>query len=151
MLLSGMSMGASTMMYLADEKLPENVRGLIVDCGFTSPKAILSTVFTSVTHLPAFLCIWSTGLCTRIFGGFSLTQKDSRQTLAKNRLPILMIHGVDDSFVPCSMTKEAYAVCTGDKQIFLVDGAEHGVSLVVEKERYTQLIKDFVKQHIIGD
>ena len=147
-LLSGMSMGASTMMYLADEKLPENVKGFIVDCGFTSPKEILSCVFSSVTHLPSFLCMWSVDLCARIFGGFRLKQKDSRVTLAKNRLPIIMIHGQNDTFVPCEMTKEGYAVCGGSKQILLVEGAEHGVSFVVDRERYTQLIKDFLKQYI---
>lgn len=147
-LLSGMSMGASTMMYLADENLPANVKGFIVDCGFTTPKEILSCVFTSVTHLPAFLCMWSTGLCTRIFGGFGLKQKDSRVSLAKNQLPIVMIHGADDTFVPCKMTKEAYAVCGGPKQLLLVEGAEHGVSFLVAQQRYTQLIHDFVRQYI---
>lgn len=150
-LLSGMSMGASTMMYLADEKLPANVKGFIVDCGFTTPKEILSCVFTSVTHLPAFLCMWSVGICARIFGGFGLKRKDSRVSLAKNKLPIIMIHGADDSFVPCEMTKEAYAVCGGPKQILLVEGAEHGVSFVVAQERYTLLIKDFLMQYIIGE
>lgn len=148
-LLSGLSMGASTIMYLADEKLPSNVKGLIVDCGFTTPKAIISSVFTSVTHLPAFLCIWSTGLCARIFGGFSLTQKDSRISLAKNQLPIIMIHGLNDTYVPCRMTEEAYAVCGGPKQILLVEGAEHGVSFLFARERYTKMIKDFINQYII--
>ena len=150
-LLSGMSMGASTMMYLADEKLPDNVRGFIVDCGFTTPKEILSCVFTSVTHLPGFLCMWSVGLCTRLFGGFGITQKDSRVSLAKNQLPIIMVHGTNDTFVPCKMTQEAYAVCGGPKQILLAEGAEHGVSFLAEKARYTQLIKDFVKQYMISE
>lgn len=150
-LLSGMSMGASTMMYLADEKLPTNVKGFIVDCGFTTPKEILSCVFTSFTHLPAWLCIWSTGLCARIFGGFGLKQKDSRRSLAKNQLPIIMIHGMADSFVPCKMTQEAYALCGGEKQILLVEGAEHGISFLLAKERYTQMIKDFIKQYIVCD
>ena len=53
-ILSGMSMGASTMLYLADQDLPANVKGIIADCGFTTPWAIVGKVFTSVIHLPAW-------------------------------------------------------------------------------------------------
>jgi pimeloyl-ACP methyl ester carboxylesterase len=45
LILSGLSMGASTMLYLADADLPENVKGIIADCGFTSPKEIIKSVF----------------------------------------------------------------------------------------------------------
>lgn len=144
-ILSGLSMGASTMLYLADRQLPDNVKGIIADCGFTSPKEILSSVFTDVTHLPAIPSMWAAELFARIFAGFSLYQCDTRKTLRKNRLPVLMVHGTDDGFVPCKMTEEGYAVCAGPKQLLLVDGADHGVSFLVARERYTAMVEDFIK------
>lgn len=147
-ILSGLSMGASTVMYLADEVLPDNVRGIIADCGFTSPKAIISSVFTGVTHLPAIPTIWAADLFARVFARFSLTEKDTRISLAGNRLPIIMVHGTADTFVPCEMTKEGYAACVGHKQLLLVDGAGHGVSYLHDKERYTQLVEAFLKRYI---
>ena len=140
MVLSGLSMGASTMMYLADEELPDNVGAIIADCGFTSPKDILSCVFTNVTHLPAAVAIWATDIFARLIAGFSLNQKDSRKTLAKNKLPILLVHGKDDDFVPCYMTEEGYASCAGEKELLLVDGAGHGVSFLIDPDGYTALI-----------
>ena len=147
-ILSGLSMGASTMMYLADRELPENVKGIIADCGFTSPRDILSSVFTNVTHLPAIPSIWATELFARILAGFSLSERDTRKTLSKNRLPIIMVHGLDDGFVPCEMTNEGYAVCTGPKQLLLVEGADHGVSFLVEKERYSAMVKEFLDTNV---
>lgn len=144
LILSGMSMGASTVMYLADEPLPENVRGMLVDCGFTSPRDILGSVFQRVTHIPPAFCMWATELFARIFAGFSLKEKDSRKTLAKNRLPIAMVHGVEDGFVPCWMTEQGYAACTGPKELLLVEGADHGVSFLVDRERYSELLKKFL-------
>lgn len=146
-LLSGLSMGASTMMYLADRDLPVNVRGMIVDCGFSSPYEILSSVFRSVVHLPGWLCLWATNVFTKIFAGFTLKEKDSRVTLQNNKLPIIMVHGKDDDFVPCSMTEEAYDVCTGDKQKLLVDGAGHGLSFLVDKEIYIAAIDAFLERN----
>ena len=146
MIISGLSMGASTMMYLADKPLPDNVKGIIVDCGFTSPAAIVSKVFTSVIHLPAVPAIWAADLYARIFAGFSLYEKDSRKTLANSKLPILMIHGLDDDFVPASMTKEAYEVCSSDKMIFLVENAGHAVSYLKQPEKYQSYIKLFLSR-----
>ena len=150
MILSGISMGASTMMYLADEQLPHNVKGIIADCGFTSPKEIISKVYRSVIHLPTVPTIWITDLCARIFAHFSLDEQDSRITLSKSRLPILMIHGTDDDFVPCEMTKEAYALCTGEKRLLLVAGADHGVSFLVDRDGYSAMIQKFLEDHIFN-
>ena len=148
--LSGLSMGASTMLYLADKELPKNVKGIIADCGFTSPKAILSSVFTKVTHLPAAPSIWAADLFARLFAGFSLAQCDTRKSLANSKLPVFMVHGTADSFVPCEMTKQGYEVCTGPKQLLLVEGAEHGVSFLVDRMQYTEMIMAFLEK-ILGE
>ena len=145
-ILSGLSMGASTMMYLAEYELPYNVKGIIADCGFTSPKEILSSVFHKVIHFPAAPTLFFTDLVARLVAGFSITECDTRKSLKKNKLPIIMVHGMDDGFVPCSMTEEAYAVCTGPKQLLLVDGADHGVSFLVEKKRYTAMVINFLNE-----
>ncbi len=148
-ILSGLSMGASTMMYLADEQLPDNVKGIIADCGFTSPKAILDSVFRSVIYLPSAPTLFVTDILARVFAGFSLSEKDSRHSLPNSRLPVFMIHGEEDGFVPCSMTLEGYAVCREPKELLLVKGADHGVSFVVDKERYTKMITEFLDRLIV--
>lgn len=148
MILDGLSMGASTVLYLADKELPENVKGIIADCGFTSPKEIIGVVFRRVTHLPEFPFIWIAELCARVFGKFSLYACDSRRILQNSRLPVIMVHGTADDFVPCYMTREGYDACTSPKQILLAEGATHGVSFFVEKERYMQIITDFLNQRV---
>ena len=149
-MLSGLSMGASTMLYLADSDLPKNVKGIIADCGFTSPKAILSHVFTSVTHLPGAPVIWATNLFTKVFAGFGLSDKDTRKSLANSKVPVLMVHGKKDDFVPCSMTEEGYAACVSDKQMLLVEGAEHGVSFLFDSDGYTNMLIEFFEKNLGG-
>lgn len=147
-ILSGLSMGASTMLFLADEDLPQNVKGMITDCGFSSPKEILSVVFKRVMHVPAGASLWVCDLCARLVAGFSIYGKDSRKTLKKNTLPILMVHGVDDDFVPCYMTEQGFAACTGEKQMMLVEKAGHGVSFLVESQRYKETVMQFLKTNL---
>lgn len=144
--LSGLSMGASTVMYVADQDLPDNVRGIIADCGFTSPAVILSSVYTNVTHLPAGPSIFVTDLFARLFAGFSLFQKDARKTLSQNKTPILIVHGTDDGFVPCRMSRQSYAACTGTKELLLVKGADHGVSFLTDTKLYKATIDRFMEK-----
>lgn len=146
--LHGLSMGASTVLFLADRDLPSNVKGIIGDCGFTSARDILSSVFTNVTHLPAVPSIWITDLLARLFAGFSLRQCDTRKALAKSRLPVIMVHGREDGFVPCEMTEEGFAACTAEKQLLLVDGADHGVSFLAAPERYSKLVTEFLDNYV---
>ena len=147
-ILSGLSMGASTVMYMADEALPANVKGMIADCGFTSPYDIIGKVFHSVTHLPAWPFLWATDLCARIFAGFSLKEKDTRKTLQGGKYPIILAHGLSDDFVPCEMSQEAYDACTSPKELLLVEGAGHGYSFLKDRERYTQTVTAFLQRNL---
>ena len=147
-ILSGLSMGASTVMYMADEALPANVKGMIADCGFTSPYDIIGKVFHSVTHLPAWPFLWATDLCARIFAGFSLKEKDTRKTLQGGKYPIILAHGLSDEFEPGEMSHEAYDACTSPKELLLVEGAGHGYSFLKDRERYTQTVTAFLQRNL---
>lgn len=147
-ILSGLSMGASTVLYLADENLPSNVKGIIADCGFTSPWEIISSVFRNVTHLPAGPSLWVAEGFARVFGGFSLRQMDTRQVLKHNKLSLLIVHGTADGFVPCEMTRQGYEACTGDKEMFLVEGADHGLSFLKDSVRYKEKVLAFLDRNL---
>jgi len=60
----------------------------------------------------------------------------------------LMIHGSADDFVPCSMSHEGYEACTSSKELFLVEGAGHGVSFLFASESYTEKILFFLKNNV---
>lgn len=149
-ILSGLSMGATTVLNMADMDLPENVKGIIADCGFTSPKEIISSVFRNVTHLPAapFVCVGN--LCAKVFAGFSFNAKDTRISLPNSRVPVVLAHGKADTFVPTYMSQQAYDACTQEKELLLVEGAGHGYSYLMDKEHYTQLVLAFLQRNLGG-
>ena len=147
--LVGVSMGASTvLMASGDEKLPPNVHGIIADCGFTSAKEIWRHVSTDNLHL-AFEGLVekeATALCKK----WLALEPDAYSTLdamAVCKTPILFIHGKNDGFVPCSMSEENYAACKAPKRILLVDGADHGLSYIVDQATYEAEVLDFWKTY----
>lgn len=147
---SGLSMGASTVMFLAGLELPDNVRGFIADCGFTSPKEIISSVFTAQTHLPAWPFIWATELFARILGGFSLNEMLTTKSLSHNERPILFVHGLSDTFVPPEMTRRSFDACTGEKHQLLVEGATHGRSFLVAERAYLEK-RNIIIEKVLGE
>lgn len=146
--LGGMSMGASTILFAAGENLPPNVRGISADCGFSSPAEIMGHVIRKDFHLPPKLMLPLVGFWSKILGGFSLWECDSRKTTARSKTPILFIHGKADSFVPCHMSQAGYDACGCEKQLILVEGAGHGRSYLLEPELLSRTLVDFFERHI---
>ena len=148
LILSGMSMGASTVLYMSDMDLPGNVKCIIADCGFTSPWDILDEIFRKVTHLPSTLSLLAADLFARVFAGFSLKEKNTKQILKHARFPVLMIHGTEDDFVPSFMTQQGYDACTGPKKLMMISNAGHGVSFLVDRETYVRGVLSFLEEYL---
>ena len=140
--LCGISMGASSVMLAAGLDLPARVKGILADCGFTGPGQILPHVFTRATGLP-----YGTGAAERKafrrITGMEPEEVSTTAVLAKSKLPLLLIHGEKDGFVPTYMSWENFRAAAGPKEIFLVPGAGHGMSYVVDPEGYQRRAADF--------
>ena len=143
-LLGGLSMGATTVLMATGEPLPENVCGVIADCGFTSPKAILTKVLRD-KHLPPRLILPFVGVQMRLFAGFSPDEYSAQEALRQCRLPVFFAHGEADAFVPCEMSRENFSACaSSDKTLLLVPDAGHGKSFLMAQEEYSRQVSQFV-------
>ncbi len=141
-ILTGISMGAATVMMAAGEELPENVVCILADCGYSSAEAIIKKVMKQ-NHLPVFpfYTIVKTG--AKIFGGFDLEEAPPIEAMKKCQIPMIFIHGEDDDFVPCSMSRELYEACSSKKMIMTVPGAGHGLAYPTDKEGYIATLRNF--------
>ena len=142
-LVSGCSMGAATVMMSA-ELLPEQVRGIACDCGYTSPRAIMMDVSQKM-HMQPKLAYFFLRLSARLLGGFDPDERNSLQSLENSPIPALFVHGEDDRYVPCSMAYENYAAsAAGIKQLLTVPGAGHGLSFLVDEAAYRDAVHTFL-------
>ncbi|HPE16041.1 MAG TPA: alpha/beta hydrolase [Oscillospiraceae bacterium] len=131
--LDGVSMGAASALMASALPLPETVRGIIADCGFTTPRAIFARVARHTLHMPPWLLLPPVEFLTRRLAGFGLDDASAPAALAENDRPVLFVHGEADDFIPFSMSEENYAACRGEKTLLLVPGAGHGVSWFVDR------------------
>lgn len=144
--LHGISMGGATVLMASGLELPPQVKGIISDCGFTSPKEVFTHVLNSMYHLPAFPVIPLADQLNKKLAGYGMDECNARREVEKATVPILFIHGSKDTFVPTRMCGELYESCASPKQKLIVEGAAHGESYYKDTESYENALDEFVKK-----
>ncbi len=142
--LSGVSMGGSTVLFALKHKLPPNVKCVIADCGFTSPAEIIRKVAVERFKIDARFYLPFLNAFTKTFSKFSVYE-NTRDILKQNKLPVMFIHGEKDTFVPVEMTREALKAAGNNAKAIFVKQADHGISFLIEPERVSAEILSFLK------
>lgn len=143
--LAGVSMGAASVMMSSELGLPENVRALIEDCGYSEPAAIIKETIQAM-KLPVAPFYQLIKFCAHVFGHFDLESADAVQALEQSAIPTLFIHGEQDSIVPLSMEEELYKACKAKKRRVQIAGANHANSAMTDYETYEKEILQFIAQ-----
>ncbi len=144
-ILTGVSMGAATVMIAAGEQLPKNVVHVLADCGYTSARAIIKKVIRDM-KLPADLLYPFARLGARLFGGFALDSRSPIEAVKRATVPIIFIHGDADDFVPCEMSEELCNACSSKKMLTKIKGAGHGIAFPAAEDEYIGALADFAKE-----
>ena len=142
--LHGVSMGGATVLAASGEaELPQQVKGIVADCGYTSAWNILSYELKEVAHLPVkpFLP-WCEVLC-RHLAGYDFHSHTPIEQVRHAKVPILFVHGGKDQMVPAFMVQELYDACAAPKKMLLVKEAGHGESIAFAPDEYHQAIRTF--------
>ena len=142
--LAGMSMGATTVLMASNLELPERVKGIMSDCGFTGPQAELKYIIEKNLHLSYELRRKLVDCMLKKRLGIENVNFTTVDALKETKIPVMFVHGASDNFVPAVMTFENYIACASEKKLLIVPGADHGVSYHVDKEKYQQTVLDFL-------
>ena len=142
-ILTGISMGAATVMMAATLELPPNVVGILADCGYTSTEDIVKKVITDM-GLPAGLLYPFARLGARVLGGFDPNASSPIASMRRCRLPVIFFHGDADGYVPCYMSEQNYNACAAaHKRLVITPGADHGLCFPADQEGYLKALQEF--------
>ncbi len=141
-ILTGISMGAATVLMASDKPLPPNVIGILADCGYNSPKDIIKKVIKDM-GIPPAAGYFFVKLGARLFGHFDLEETSPEEALRSCSLPVIFFHGEADDYVPREMSKINYDACSSKKLLVTIPGAGHGLSYLVDPEKYLCALKEF--------
>ena len=141
-ILTGVSMGASTVMMCIERGLPPLVKGMLADCGYSSAKDIIKKVIREM-HLPANLLYPFVRFGAMVYGGFDLEEIVPLEAVKKCNVPILFAHGDADDFVPYYMSVDCYNACPSKKLLVTIKGAGHGLCYPAAQDEYVEKLTEF--------
>lgn len=141
-ILTGISMGASTVLMVSDQALPPNVLGILADCGFSSAKDIIKKVIRQM-GLPAEVGYPFVKLGAKLFGHFDLEAHSAVEAVKHATVPVIFFHGDGDDYVPCEMSRINYEACTSKKKLVIIPRAGHGLSYPVAPDIYLNALREF--------
>lgn len=147
-ILHGNSMGAATVLMTSGEDLPEEVKGIIADSGYSTVKDELAHQLKHLYGLPAFPLLDVTSVITKVRAGYMLGEASAIAQVEKNDLPLFIIHGEDDDLVPTEMAHEIFEVAGGEKELWLVPETGHTKAFDNVTEEFQERVGKFIDQVI---
>lgn len=145
--LHGISMGAGTVLMTGDKELPEQVAGVVADCGYTSACDEFAYQIKKCFHMPmAAPILFLTNLISKKKAGFDIRKAAPIEAVKTCKVPHLFIHGDKDDYVPYYMMDELYEACNARKWKVTVPGAVHARSYYVNPELYEESLEKFRKE-----
>lgn len=145
-IMDGVSMGSATVMVCSGrDDLPDEVIGIVADCGYTSTKDMMEHQLRHGYRIPvSFPFVDLVKLYAERIGKFPVDERTPLQMVAKAKVPMLFIHGTADTFVPYDMVDELYNACVSEKDILRVEGAVHALSCLKDPNGYKDAVKAFI-------
>lgn len=146
--LYGESMGGATVMMTSGEDLPSNVKAIIEDCGYTSVQEMFEAQLYERFGLPQFPILNAAEVVTSIRAKYNFEEASALEQVKKSKTPMLFTHGGNDNYVPTEMVYRLYEAAQCEKDILVIEGADHGSAPDVDPETYYEKVFSFLGKYV---
>jgi len=141
--LYGFSMSGAAMLLSSKT----SVSAIVVDSTYATLDAMIHRTYALFGPL-RWPFVWITKLYSIIFLGISADNVSPAKELAKAKIPVLIIHGSKDSQIPVENAYNLYEQSNKKKvELWIIEGADHGESIAVAKEKYKKRIIKFFNEN----
>ena len=147
--LYGISLGASTVMNAVGERLPQQVKCAVEDCGFADIREIIEENLKVILPVsPGFLMPGLDFFIKQILH-FSMYDVSTRRQLRQTGIPVLFIHGEKDTLVPVRNVYDSYYACAGKREIRTAADAGHAEAY--RNEECRKELYSFINKYLSAD
>ena len=143
-ILTGVSMGAATVILASEMDLPKNVIGVLADCSYSTQKDVIKK-FVREMKLPANIFYLFIKLGARIYGRFNIDERSPLEAIKNAKVPVILFHGTTDEIVPYEMSIELYNANPVNNKLVLIENSGHCLCYLIEPELYLNSMREFFK------
>jgi len=146
--LHGESMGGATVL-LEMEHAEDDLSFVIADSPFASMRELMHYQI-HLYHVPGYVADLS-NLILKVNDRFSYRDVEPKESLKKSTVPLLLIQGDHDTFIPPGQTKELYEARKEKTTLKYFKGADHTQSYLSDPEGYEETETEFLRSiHLLG-
>ena len=138
--IHGESLGAATT--IAVLKYKPEIDFAVSDCGFAEIIPVMQGGLRGM-HLPAWM-VYPASLCSRILYGYSFRDMRPIDSLKDNKIPILFIHGADDTYILPRHAERMHEATGGYSEVHLIPSAGHAASILTDPDSYRKIVRAFL-------
>ena len=140
--LHGESLGAAAT--VACLRYQPDITFAVADCAFSDIVPVLEGGLKSM-HMPAFM-VRVASVCARLRYGYSYAQMRPIESLKQEHVPILFIHGAEDSFILPAHSEALYRAAGEGSELKLIPGAGHAESVLKQPDLYRETLTAFLSR-----
>ena len=138
----GESLGGATVLAALGEK--PDISFAVDDCGFCEILPILKAGLKKA-HLPGWMVYPASAMAKLMFGA-SFTAARPIDAVRDNRIPLLIMHGADNDFIPPQHSANVKNATAGYSEIHFFEGAGHAASAIKDPEKYHEILGTFLRE-----
>ncbi|MBN3522545.1 alpha/beta hydrolase [Paenibacillus apiarius] len=143
--LHGQSMGGGTVLMYAG--INQHVKFIIADCPYSDMEALMKYQLKQLNRVPLFPFMRLLDRSLKKKVKFSMRQVKPIDEVKDKEIPLLLIHGDKDTFVPTQMSIDIHnRKRKGISELLIIDGAIHANAYPTDKERYRDKVHQFLQQ-----
>ena len=140
--LHGESLGAATT--ITSLKYKPEIDFAVADCGFSDIDNVLREGYRNA-HAPVFL-VDLADFTGKIRYKYSIKEMRPIDSLNDNKVPILFIHGADDTFILPKNSEDMAARTAGYSEIHIIPKAGHAESILTAPNDYKDYVERFLEK-----
>jgi len=142
----GASMGAAIAIQAA--AVEPRVRAIISEASFTNLRDIIADYQRRIIKLPWHFLRNAALSRTQAIANFRGRDVSPIDNLEQLRIPILFIHGTEDSFIRVDYSRQLYEAANEPKKLVLIEGADHNDVWSTGGKKYLDAIGTFLHDHL---
>ena len=141
--LQGESMGAATVLQVV--QYHDKIDFICEDCGYGDVSKLFNYLIRHMMHLSPFF-VPMCDFYMKLLHGYHMKEASPLTYIKGSKIPLLVIHGECDTFIPKEHAEDIYKAFEGYKEIHFIPNAEHAASLKTDRVEYRKILTDFVKK-----
>lgn len=146
--LHGTSLGGATVCTLSGMELPENVKAIVSDCGFSELNPQIDHMY-KVLKLP-FKKALKRNVLKRFkkAAGFDIAAAETPlRSIARAKVPMIIVHGEADRYVPVQHAHKLFEACGSEKkELYIVPDVGHSAACLVNPDEYDRRVFGFLNE-----